>query len=74
MQFFFLDRSLNQSLEEFQTFADILELNLDTVAKNNPFLIALLGDLNAKLSNWYENDSTCYEGTKIEGITSQFGT
>ena len=35
--------------------------------------IVLLGDLNAKLSKWYGNDSTSYEGTKIDGITSQFG-
>ena len=41
--------------------------------KNNPFLIVLLGDLNAKLSKWYKNDSTSYEGTKIDDITSQFG-
>ena len=37
------------------------------------FLIVLLGDHNAKLRKWYENDSTSYEGTKIEGISSQFG-
>ena len=41
--------------------------------KNNPFLIVLLGDLNAKLSKWQKNDSTSYEDTKIDGITSQFG-
>ena len=42
-------------LEEFETFAGNLELNLDTVAKKQPFLIVLLGDLNVKLSKWYEN-------------------
>ena len=42
-------------------------------AKSSPFSIVLLGDLNAKLSKWYGNDSTSYEGTKIDGITSQFG-
>ena len=41
--------------------------------KNKLFLIVLLSDLNAKLSKWYENDSTFYESTKIDGITSQFG-
>ena len=48
--FICLYRSLNQSLEEFETFADQLELNLDKTAKNNPFPIAFLGDFNAKLS------------------------
>ena len=68
-----LYRSPNQSLEEFETFADKLELNLDTVAKNNSFLNVLLGDLNAKLSKWYKNDSTSCKGTKIDAITSLFG-
>ena len=66
-------RSPNQFLGEFVTFADNFKLNFDAIAKNNPFLIVLLGDLHAKLSKWYENDSTSYEGTKIDGISSQFG-
>ena len=33
--FISLYRSPNQSLEEFETFADNLELNLDTIAKSN---------------------------------------
>ena len=55
--FISLYRSPNQSLEEFETFADNLELNLDIIVKKIPVLIVLLGDLNAKLSKWYENDS-----------------
>ena len=50
--FISLYRSPNQPLEEFETFA-----------KNNPFLIVLCDDLNAKLSKWYEHDSTFYEST-----------
>ena len=37
MQFFSLHRSPTQSLEEFEIFADNLELNLDTTVKNKPF-------------------------------------
>ena len=55
--FISLYRSPNQSLEEFETFADNLELNLDIIVKKIPVLIVLLGELNAKLSKWYENDS-----------------
>ena len=65
--------SPNQSLEEFETFADNLDLNLDTISKNNPFLIVLLGNLNAKSSKWYKNGGTSYESTKIDCMTSQFG-
>ena len=64
--------SPNQSLQEIETFADNLEVNLDATAKknNNPFLNVLLSDLNARSSNWYKNDSTWYEGAKINDITS----
>ena len=54
-------------------FFDNLELNLDTIANKNPYLIVILGDFNAKSSNWYKHDKTTYEGSKIEAITSQFG-
>ena len=40
---------------------------------NNPFLTVILGDINAKSSLWYNNDITTYEGSKIDGATSQFG-
>ena len=47
--FISLYRSTNQSLDEFETFADNLELNLDTIVLNNPFLIVLIGDLKGAL-------------------------
>ena len=69
--FLYTDHQTN--LEDFETFADNLELNLDIIAKTNPFLTVFLDNFNAKLSKWYENNITSYEGTKIDGITSQFG-
>ena len=57
-----LYRSPSQSHDVFETFADNLELNVDTIANKNPYLIVILGD-----------DKTTYEGSKIEAITSQFG-
>ena len=65
-------RSPCQSYEAFETFADNLELNLDTVANKKPYLLAILGDFNAKLSNWYKHNKTAYEGSKIEAITFRF--
>ena len=35
-------------------------------------MIVVLGDFNAKSSNWYKYDKTAYEGSKNEAITSQF--
>ena len=48
------------------------ELNLDTILASNPFLTVGLGDFNVKSNLCCKSDKT-YEGSKIEGITSQFG-
>ena len=54
MQFYFSGYIGKPNLEEFETFADNLQLNQNTIAKNanNTFLIVLLVDLNSKLGNW----------------------
>ena len=33
----------------------------------------VIGDFNAKSSNWYTGDITTFKGSKNEAITSQFG-
>ena len=68
-----LYRSPSQSQDEFEKLAKNLELNLDTISANNPFLTVVLGDFNAKSNLWYKNDKTINEGSKIDGIASQFG-
>ena len=40
---------------------------------NNPFLTVVLVDFNAKLNLWYNSDITTYQGSKTDGVTSQFG-
>ena len=52
---------------------DNFELNLDKIANKSPYLLVVLGDLNVKSSNWYKNNKTTYEGSKVDAITSQFG-
>ena len=71
--FISLYRSPSQSHDIFETFADNLGQNLDTIADKNLYLIVILGDFNAKSSNWYKHDKTIYEGSKMEALTSQFG-
>ena len=46
--------SLNESQEEFEIFARTLELHLDTISANNPFLTVVLGDFNANSNLWYK--------------------
>ena len=48
-------------------------MTLNLVSKKNLFLLVVLHDFNAKLSQWHEKDSSTSEGLSIENITSQFG-
>ena len=57
----------------FKSFKENLELNLESALQNNPFLVWLLGDFNAKSSAWCKNDITATKGKAIENISSQFG-
>ena len=60
--FISLYRSPSQTQDEFEKFIDNLKLNLDILCQNNPFLIVLIGDLNAKSKNWYCHDKSSREG------------
>ena len=71
--FISLYRSPSQSSDSFEEFADNLQLSLDKVSNQNPFLTVVLGDFNTKSSNWYKHDQTTYESSKIDAVTSQFG-
>ena len=68
--FISLYRSASQSKDESESFADNFELNLDSTAHRNPYLIVVLGDFNAQTKGWYPLGKTIYEGTRIDGITS----
>ena len=71
--FISLYRSLSQSKDECESFADNLALILHSIALRNPYLIVVLGEFNAQIKGWYSLGETTYEGTRIDGITSQFG-
>ena len=71
--FISLYRSPSQSKDEFEYFADNLNLNLDSIALRNPYLFFVLGDLNAQTKGWYTLGKTIYQGCRIYGITSEFG-
>ena len=71
--FITLYRSPNQCQDDFESFINNIELNLDSIMTNNPFLTVILDDFNDKSSIWHNNDITTYEGSKTDGVTSQFG-
>ena len=51
--FLSLCRTPSQSQDDFETFTENLELNLENLMQRNPFLIMAIGDFNAKSSNWF---------------------
>ena len=53
-----LYRSPSQSQDDFLTFSDNFEMTLDLVSEKNSFLIVVLSDFNAKLSQWHDKDSS----------------
>ena len=71
--FLSLYRSPSQTKDEFENFIKNFELNLEHIASKSPFLILVLGDFNARMQGWYQNDITTFEGCKIDIATSQFG-
>ena len=71
--FIALYRSPSQSEDLFESFQENLELNLEPAVQNNPFLVVLLGNFNAKSGNWCKNDIATTECKAIENISSKFG-
>ena len=64
--------SPNQSQDDFESFANNFQLNIDAVTANNPFSIVVLRNFNIKSNLWFKGDKTSYDGSKIDAITSQF--
>ena len=48
-------------------------MNLDLISKGNSLFLVVLGDFNAKISQWHDKDSSTSEGILLESITLQFG-
>ena len=62
-----------QSQDEFHNFPTNLEMKLGDSFNSNPFLTAVIGGDNAKLSKWPKGDISTIERGKIDILTSQFG-
>ena len=65
-----LYRSPSQTSDEFESF--LKKLTLDKIHEDNPFMISVLGDFNAKSNNWHKNDITSYEGSMVDPVTSNY--
>ena len=70
--FISLYQSPCQTADNFDSFLDNLKLNLDAMTDNNPFLVVVIGNFNARSLGWCINDKNNYEGTKIDCLASEY--
>ena len=71
--FITLYRPPRQNEDDFQAFIDNLEMNPETLAQRNPFIMVVIGDFKAKSKHWCSQDSANFEGVTIENVISRFG-
>ena len=72
-KFLSLYRSPSQNKDNFETFLENLELNFDHMTEKKPSMMVVLGGFNAMSKSWCTNDSTNFEDSKIDYLTSSFG-
>ena len=65
-----LYRSSSQNQEEFNTFLENLESNLETASLSNPLVTILFSDFNAKYAIWYSKDNSTTEGSKLRSLNN----
>ena len=66
-----LYKSPSQSPNEFEIFLNKLNLTMESITEENPFLTAAIGDFNKRLLKWWTDDKTTQDGLKIESLLSQ---
>ena len=59
-------RSPNQTSDDFNSFTTNLEKLVVNISSTNPHFILMIGDFNAKSSNWSSNDTTTAEGAQLD--------
>ena len=58
-------RSPSQNSDEFESFLSNFEFLLQDISNRNPYLTLLLGDYNARNTNWWHHDITTLEGIQF---------
>ena len=66
-------RSPCQTSDDFNSFTTNLEKLVVNISSTNPHFILMIGDFNAKSSNWSSNDTTTAEGAQLVYLTSLYG-
>ena len=66
-------RSPSQTSDDFNSFTTNLEKLVVNISSTNPHFILMIGDFNAKSSNWSSNNTTTAEGTQLDYLASLYG-
>ena len=66
-------RSPSQSCNEFDDFLFHLEKHINQIKQLKPLLTIILGDFNARSSDWWPDDTTSPEGTHINSLIFMYG-
>ena len=53
-------------------FSKLFEVNLETLAQENPFLTVERENFDSKTKKWYSNNVTTFHGIAMRDITSSF--
>ena len=65
-------RSPSQSADEFESFLNKLNLTMESVTQNNPFVTVAIGDFNTNWSKLWTDDKTTQKVLKAENFLAQF--
>ena len=66
-------RSPSQNSDEFESFLSNFEFLLQDISNRNLYLTLLLGDYNARNTNWWHHDITTTEKIQLETTTTIYG-
>ena len=66
-------RSPSQTSYDFNSFTTNLEKFLINISIANPHFILMIGDFNAKSSNWSSTGTATDEGAQLDYLTSLYG-
>ena len=63
-------RSPGQNSDEFESSLLNFEFLIQDISSRNPYLVLLLGDYNARDTNWWHHDITTTEEVQVQTTTT----
>ena len=67
------NRSPSQTVDEFERYCQSLHLTLTNIDDTSPFSSVLIGDFNARCTNWWAADIDSKAGKELDTLISTAG-